>query len=368
MADFEQAGATERLRRVAILRDMQRRLRHSAAEALGVPADANAVVIRSAFMRLTKEYHPAKFARLDEATVKLANEVFLALREAYEALREKAAPGRAASSPPVRLATEPGATAPGAKSSIEPARSTLRAVAASAAAPPAAPAERTAILPPSSARPAPAERTPILPSAKASPAPAERTPIPPSSARPAISAASSVPASTSPAGRAVATASPAKPVAPLTVRFGGAPASTSGREPSAPGGDPTGSADGAGARSPRGIAGREPSVPGGEPTGSADGAGARSLRGIAGLSKVRELLSKKRWTEAKAVLEALSSNAPLERRYLAWIAYARAVEALDAGRLAEARRELVRATAIDPALEPAKIALAEITNPVASRR
>jgi Tfp pilus assembly protein PilF len=83
---------------------------------------------------------------------------------------------------------------------------------------------------------------------------------------------------------------------------------------------------------------------------------------------VRDLLAKKRWTEAHAALEVLSGGAPLERSFLAWIAYARALEALDAGRVSEARRELVRATAIDPAHEPAKSALAELLNPVASRR
>ncbi len=108
MADFEQAGATERLRRVAILREMLAKLKRSQAEALGVAPSATPAEVRSAFMALTKQYHPAKFARLDEATVKLANEVFLQLREAYESLatagnrRARTLPGMAGDAEPTR--------------------------------------------------------------------------------------------------------------------------------------------------------------------------------------------------------------------------------------------------------------------------
>ena len=123
MADFEQAGATERLRSVAILRDMQRKLKHSAAEALGVEPEASAAEVRSAFMSLTKQYHPAKFARLDEATVRLANEVFLQLREASETLRAAAE----------KLRPTPAASAASASAASASAASTMSASASSSA-------------------------------------------------------------------------------------------------------------------------------------------------------------------------------------------------------------------------------------------
>ncbi|HRC56911.1 MAG TPA: J domain-containing protein, partial [Kofleriaceae bacterium] len=111
MADFEQAGATERLRSIAILRDMQRKLQRGALEALGLAAGASPAEIRAAFMGLTKQYHPAKFARLDDSTIRLANEVFLSLRDAYEAVR--AASGGASAGGVRRLGTDPGSSAEG---------------------------------------------------------------------------------------------------------------------------------------------------------------------------------------------------------------------------------------------------------------
>ena len=59
--------------------------------ALGISADADAAVTRSAFMDLTKQFHPQKFARLSPDTVKLANEVFLRLREAHDLVQKQLA-------------------------------------------------------------------------------------------------------------------------------------------------------------------------------------------------------------------------------------------------------------------------------------
>lgn len=60
------------------------RFRGEPRSALGVPAGADAAAARRAFMALAKVYHPARFARFAPPTVKLSNEVFLAIRRAYE--------------------------------------------------------------------------------------------------------------------------------------------------------------------------------------------------------------------------------------------------------------------------------------------
>ena len=67
--------------------------------ALGVAPDATAEQIRARFLALAKVYHPNRFARRSPDVVKLANEVFLHLRRAYEKAGER--PGsRPASTPP----------------------------------------------------------------------------------------------------------------------------------------------------------------------------------------------------------------------------------------------------------------------------
>jgi tetratricopeptide (TPR) repeat protein len=51
--------------------------------ALGVGYEVSAVEVRAAFLRATKDYHPNRFARRDREVVRLANEVFLLIKEAY---------------------------------------------------------------------------------------------------------------------------------------------------------------------------------------------------------------------------------------------------------------------------------------------
>jgi len=64
---------------------------------LGVPADASHEVLRAAFLQLTKRFHPTKFARFAPDVVRLANEVFLTIKRAYDQL----------SNPPVVRASTP---------------------------------------------------------------------------------------------------------------------------------------------------------------------------------------------------------------------------------------------------------------------
>ncbi len=77
------------------------RFRADARIALGLRATDDATAARRVFMGLCKIYHPAKFARFAPATVRLSNEVFLAIRRAYESVAAASpAPPRAVGSAP----------------------------------------------------------------------------------------------------------------------------------------------------------------------------------------------------------------------------------------------------------------------------
>src|SRR5829696_7080838 len=78
-------GQDEALAR-AILAEMQDRLMGGPHSALGVSPQASPVEIRTAFLELTKIYHPVRFGRLSTDTQKLSNEVFLAIRAAHDAI------------------------------------------------------------------------------------------------------------------------------------------------------------------------------------------------------------------------------------------------------------------------------------------
>ena len=57
-------------------------------EVLGVAADAGVEEIRTVFLRMTKELHPNRFARRGPELKKLANEVFLAFKDAHQRLSD----------------------------------------------------------------------------------------------------------------------------------------------------------------------------------------------------------------------------------------------------------------------------------------
>ena len=93
------AGQDEAEARAALFA-MQARLRDP-YEALGVSGSATPADIRSAFFALTKRFHPARFGRMPSDVQRLANEVFLGLRAAHDALSRPALQ---------RPAPQPGAT------------------------------------------------------------------------------------------------------------------------------------------------------------------------------------------------------------------------------------------------------------------
>jgi tetratricopeptide (TPR) repeat protein len=79
------AGLDEAHARTA-LAEMQERLARGPNAALGIPAGASSDDARTAFLQLTKRYHPVRFGRMATDIQKQANEVFLALRAAHDAV------------------------------------------------------------------------------------------------------------------------------------------------------------------------------------------------------------------------------------------------------------------------------------------
>jgi hypothetical protein len=79
------AGLDEAHARTA-LAEMQERLARGPMVALGITPAATAEDVRAAFLQLTKRFHPVRFGRMATDIQKQANEVFLALRAAHDAI------------------------------------------------------------------------------------------------------------------------------------------------------------------------------------------------------------------------------------------------------------------------------------------
>lgn len=56
--------------------------------ALGVAYDADDGAVRAAFLTATKQLHPNRFARRDREVLRVANEVYLRVKDAYHAIQE----------------------------------------------------------------------------------------------------------------------------------------------------------------------------------------------------------------------------------------------------------------------------------------
>jgi len=300
---------------------------------LGLAADPTPEQARGAFLRLTKQYHPAKFARFSPETVRLANEVFLALKRVCEGL------GRPASGRSVAVA--PRAARP---SPVQPV----------VAAAPVARREPSGRTPPVGS-PSPAAR----PSASAAPSASGPIPRPVSSTRPMPFAAPAPgggrsvvaggPSPAAAASRAVPTAG--HPHAGRTTPMRGIP--QTGRAPKLP--NP----------SARAAAAPADSAAPAMPTSS----GTRIPRLDVGdnerghFEQGLELLRRRMWSDGERLFAQLSIAVPTDRRYRAYRDYARGRIAQDLGRHDEARTEWQRALALDPTLMAAKAALEQLPEP-----
>src|SRR3954470_4096935 len=89
---------------------MQDRLARDPMAALGISASSSVEDLRSAFLQLTKQFHPVRFGRMALDIQKASNEVFLALRAAHDALA-KTMRRRSGPIPTVRPGSAP-ATSP----------------------------------------------------------------------------------------------------------------------------------------------------------------------------------------------------------------------------------------------------------------
>lgn len=315
---------------------MQNRLQADPRLALGLTPTANSADVRTAFLTLTKQYHPVKFARCDAAVQRLANEVFLLLREAHDVVTKGTrtaagtsrtnAVGAASTTGPLRTIATTRTTGPtpvvGRTPSPQPA-TVLRTVgptasansasnaagsAAFAAVKPAAAAPASANKPLSAAAPASASKplsAAAAPASASKPPPAAAAPRPPTTATPVASAKPAVPA---PASVSFRSAPPlaASPISPTTV-------------------DET------------------------------------EL-----FTKGKELLRQKNWNEARDVFVALTRHNNGESAYKAMLALARGRIDQASGNLDGARTQFSLALQLEPAFSAAATALDEI-GPVESK-
>jgi hypothetical protein len=65
---------------------MQDRLTRGPHATLGIEMTANGDQIRAAFLELTKQFHPARYARMSPELQRMSNEVFLGIRAFYDQL------------------------------------------------------------------------------------------------------------------------------------------------------------------------------------------------------------------------------------------------------------------------------------------
>lgn len=298
-----------------VLADMQAKISRSAYDALNITAgDVGPEHVRAAFLQLTKQFHPAKFARMAPEIQKLANEVFLGLRAAHDQLsRPKQA------TPPARQSQQIAFIAN--KTPNEAARSNNNASGIRPA-PPAPVRSNAPPAPSASINPATVRGVQPAPSTVAT------TPQRGVAAQPATP--TRLPTGQQPAVRPPATAAATRTGvgAPTPIRRmtppGGVPAV---KQPTPAGGMPA----------------SKPAAPGAEPE----------------LAGVYDQLQKGQFEQARATLNALIALQP-KPRYRALVAYSIGREAQLANRRDEARVDLHEALEIDPELQLAKTALAEL--------
>jgi hypothetical protein len=305
--------------------------------ALGIDSAATPGEIRTAFLELTKTYHPARFGRMSPETQRFANEVFLGLRAAHETL---AKPARAptqqmprAGTGPIATVRQTGAVPTLARPAVGSAGISRPTQSLPVQSPPSTVSgsgPRQSPIPARTTQPLPPQRTQQI---AAQQAPARPTPQPPSSAlaqgtarpTPPHVGTRPMPTSRPPTN---GTAQPA--VSTSTVKF-----ARPGDAPRPGETQPT----------PRPLApGTSP------PPGGADPQ----------LVAILDLLAKRQWDTARTQLDSLASKHPGSARHQAVQAYARGRRAQVEQRLDEARIELDRALQLDPDLQPAKAALAEL--------
>ncbi len=298
--------APDELQARQLLLAMQERLGRDPFEALGL-TNSERVDVRTAFLALTKIYHPARFARMAPDIQRLSNEVFLALRAAHDTLT------RAQVKPPGARSTGTG-TIPTFRPPGPTGRPPTGAIPIVRPSPTAAPRSGAVAAPTSGQGSGPVARPPVSPARGGTPATAV-----PTTGRPA-----SPPSQSTQSMRPLGSSAPNDPSRPTRMPSSSPPPSTI-------------ASSAAGAR-PAGAPG------GGDPE----------------LAGIHELLAQDRLTDARMKLETLVARQPNVPRYQALIHYTKGREAQLARRIDEARVELMDALQLDPDLQIAKTAQAEL--------
>src|SRR5438874_6760339 len=98
---------------------MQNRISQGPHVALGVAELATPHQVRTAFLELTKQFHPARFGRMSPAVQRMSNEVFLGIKSAHEsmlrALGASLKPKKGGSGPMQPIAPESSSAMPAAQ-------------------------------------------------------------------------------------------------------------------------------------------------------------------------------------------------------------------------------------------------------------
>jgi hypothetical protein len=297
-------GAEDEARARATLAAMQERLARGPHDALGIGSGAEPEQIRSAFLELTKQYHPQKFGRMSTELQRLSNEIFLGLKSAHDQLVKALGPSprvdRSSQMPPFRVA----GSGPNQAIGTQPQQVVTAAQAQAVRNQPAAaqPAQRPTPTSTATARP---------------PSPQQGTrPAPGRSATPPVGV---------PVQPASTATRPTQPMATV---------------PRAP------------------AAAARPVTPQQQPTARPATAPAFDER--AELTAVMELIRRSDWNGAAQKLSVIAQKLPESKRYRALLAYARSKIAAGANRIDDAIQELQRALQIDPDLAQAKTALQEL--------
>jgi len=298
---------------------MQARISQGPSVALGLEdAPATPESVRTAFLNLTKKFHPARFGRMSNDVQRLSNEVFLGIKAAHELLLKSL--GVTARGSVMQTGGMPVLTAEGSNRTQRPGT------------------------PPQRAQSAPA--------------------------RPAGPA---IPRTLTPTKHGVGM--PTSPTPPLGVRTGiapprpGTPPQTPGGRPGTPPQRPT---------TPQGPQDRPstqrigmpapPTTPTANDPPTTRGTGEwQPLQKTSPvfderveLQQVLDALGQKNWGAAKALLNGLAARVPASKQYRALLAYTRGREAQTAGRGEDAVMEFQRALQLDPDLQQAKSAMAEL--------
>ena len=280
---------------------MQLRISQGPLAALGVSEGATLEQVRSAFLALTKQFHPARFGRLSIELQRLSNEVFLGIKAAHDALAKALGGGK-------RAAMQSGGMPvihPEGSGHLPQQRTTG----------PIPTTQPRPATPPAFARGTERPSTPAI----------SRTSTPMQPAR----------TSTPPLGTPIQ-----RPATPPVQR----PASVTGSRPGTPPGRPPTPSAAINPDTVRGVVGpREP-----------------AFDERAALRESLMLVNEQNWAAARQSLSTLATKVPASKNYRALLGYVRGREVQAAGRADEAALEYQRALELDPGLTMAKQALADV--------